>query len=89
MRNVGKWVDRLFNKHKFVRRLLVFWAAALITWVIVTVFTQLELINGHVVTALSIVVGLLATAIGFYKFQRAQDQMERLDDCDNSDVDGS
>lgn len=83
MRNVGKWVARLFNEHMFVRRFLVFWAASLITWVIITVFSDLDKINGHVVTALSIVVGLLATTIAFYKWQRNQDHKEQEDvDCD-------
>ena len=81
MSSVGQWVDRLFNKHKLVRRLLVFWAASLITWVIVTVFTNLDLVTGNVVTALSIVVGLLTTAIGFYNYQRKLD--ERRDNVDD------
>lgn len=71
-------IDALFNKHKFVRRFMVFWAMALITWVIVTVFTDLDALSGHVVTALSIVVGLLSTGIGFYNYQRKMD--ERTDD---------
>lgn len=83
MSSVGKWADRLFNKHKFVRRLLVFWAAALITWVIARVFTDLTLITTPVVSAMSIVVGLLTTAIGFYNYQR------RLDDREQNDVDSS
>ena len=86
MRNVGKWVARLFNEHMFVRRFLVFWAASLITWVIITVFSDLDKINGHVVTALSIVVGLLATTIAFYKWQRAHDKVERKDDCTDADM---
>jgi hypothetical protein len=65
-----RWLDRLFNKHKFVRRSLVFWAAALITYVILRVFEDLTLINANVTTALSLVVGLLATVIGFYNYQR-------------------
>ena len=86
MSSVGKWIERLFNEHMLVRRLLVFWAASLITWVIITVFTNLDQINGHVVTALSIVVGLLATAIAFYKWQRAQDKVEQDDDCTDADM---
>lgn len=86
MHSVLKWIDRLFNEHMLVRRFMVFWAMSLITWVILTVFTDLDKINGHVVTALSIVVGLLATVIGFYNYQRRLDQQER--DDGNSNLDG-
>lgn len=86
MSSVGRWVDRLFNKHKFVRRVMVFWAMSLITWVIWVVFDGPNEITGHVVTALSIVVGLLATVLGFYKWQRAHDKVEREDDCTDADM---
>lgn len=86
MKGLLRWVDRLFNRHKFVRRLLVLWAASLITWVIFRVFTDLTLITTPVVSAMSIVVGLLATAIGFYNYQRRLDEKEQ-DDVDSS-IDG-
>ena len=59
---------------------MVFWAMSLITWVILTVFTDLDQINGHVVTAMSLVIGLLATVIGFYNYQRRLDQQETDND---------
>lgn len=80
MSSVGKWIERLFNKHMLVRRVMVFWAMSLITWVILTVFTDLDKISGNVVTAMSLVVGLLATVIGFYNYQRRLDQQENQDD---------
>ena len=84
MKSVAGWIDRLFNEHMLVRRLLVFWAMSLITWVILVVFTDLPSINGHVVTAMSLVVGLLATVIGFYNYQRRLDKQERKkNDFDN------
>lgn len=83
VKGILRWVDRLFNRHKFVRRLLVLWAASLITWVIFRVFTDLTLITTPVVSAMSIVVGLLATAIGFYNYQRRMDEREQ-DDVDSS-----
>ena len=67
------WFDRLFNKHKFVRRGIVVWATVLITWVVVQVFTDLSAINGAVVSALSIVVGLLSSALIHYKWSRDRD----------------
>jgi prepilin signal peptidase PulO-like enzyme (type II secretory pathway) len=66
---------------------MVFWAMSLITWVILTVFTDLDQINGNVVTAMSLVVGLLSTVIGFYNYQRRLDQREQdnVDDSMGSD----
>lgn len=61
---------------------MVFWAMGLITWVVLTVFTDLPSITGHVVTATSLVIGLLATVLAFYKWQRAQDNVEQNNDCD-------
>lgn len=83
MSSVGKWIERLFNEHMLVRRVMVFWAMSLITWVILTVFTDLDKISGNVVTAMSLVVGLLATVIGFYNYQRRLDQQEQ-DNVDDS-----
>lgn len=60
------WIADLFDKHLFVRRVMVFWAMGLITWVVVIVFSDLDKITATVVSALGIVVGILATAIGFY-----------------------
>ncbi len=84
MSNVGKWIERLFNAHMFVRRFLVFWAASLISWVVLTVFSNLTEITGHVVSALSIVVGLLATTIGFYNYQRRMDKQEQTNVDDSN-----
>lgn len=77
----------MFNEHMFVRRFMVFWAMSLITWVILTVFTDLDKISGNVVTAMSLVVGLLATVIGFYNYQRRLDQQEQDDDDSGVDSD--
>jgi predicted histidine transporter YuiF (NhaC family) len=68
----------------FVRRFMVFWAMSLITWVILTVFTDVDKLDGNVVTAMSLVVGLLSTVIGFYNYQRRLDQQEQNDVDDNS-----
>lgn len=63
---------------------MVFWAMSLITWVILTVFTDVDKLDGNVVTAMSLVVGLLSTVIGFYNYQRRLDQQEQNDVDDNS-----
>ena len=62
------------EKHKFFRRLALVWAMCVITWVIYRVFgNNPPEIKGDTTAALAIVVGLLATVIGFYKWSRNKD----------------
>ncbi len=64
----------LVEKHKLVRRLALLWAVWLITWVVLRVFGgPLKEITGPAATALGIVVGLLATVIGFYQHTRSKE----------------
>lgn len=64
-------IDDLFNKHKFVRRIIVFWALAVITWAIWHTFPRLE--SSNLLSAFLAVVGLLSVAIGFYQWLRNRD----------------
>ena len=66
-------VRRLVEKHKLIRRLMVLWSVVLITWVVVIVFTRPPDIPAGTVTALSLVVGMLGSVIGFYKWLRHKD----------------
>lgn len=70
------FLDRLFNKHKFVRRGIVVWACWLITVIVLKTWEDLSLVTAAVVSALSIVVGILATAVTFYKWSRDKDDKE-------------
>lgn len=64
----------LIEKHKLIRRLTLLWAICLITWVVLKVFGgPLDAITGAVATAMGMVVGLLATVIGFYQHTRANE----------------
>ena len=64
-------IDSLFNEHKFVRRFIVFWAVAIITWAVLHALPRLE--TGNLLTAFGLVVGILATVIGFYQYLRNKD----------------
>lgn len=59
------------------RKLIVFWASGLITWVVVQVFTDVSLITSAVVAALTAVIGLLGTAIVFYKYNRHKEESKQ------------
>ncbi len=63
----------LIEDHKAIRRSLVIWAAALITWVVAQVFRDPTKITGDVVAALTTVIVLLSTSIGFYHWSRHKD----------------
>ena len=61
----------LIERHKAIRRLALLWSICLITWVVIRVFSApLSEITGPATTALGIVVGLLATVVGFYQHSR-------------------
>lgn len=64
-------IDALFNKHKFVRRTIVFIALGLITWTVLNAIPRLE--QGHLLSALIAVIGILGSAIAFYQWLRTRD----------------
>ena len=63
--------DELFNKHKFVRRFIVFWALLIITWAVHNTFPRLE--GEHLLNAFLAILGLLSVVIGFYQWLRNKD----------------
>lgn len=77
----GKWVECLFEEHKLVRRLLVFWAVTLISWVILRVIPIVNEINAASASMISAIIGILATVTGFYiRSRELDDKNERADD---------
>jgi len=77
MSRLLSWIDRLFNKHKLVRRGLVVWAVVMITLTIHNFFTVSDKISGAGSVFIAIL-GLLAVVIGLYERDRARD--DRRDD---------
>lgn len=62
----------LFEKHKLMRRLMLVWACALITVVVLRV-TRPEVltdVSASVATVVTAVIGILTTVIGFYQWTR-------------------
>jgi ABC-type sugar transport system permease subunit len=76
MEKFGLFIERLFEEHKLIRRLLVLWAVALITWVITTVFSDLPLLTGAVAAALATVIGLLTVVVAFYQWSRQNEDKQ-------------
>lgn len=66
-----------FPNNKFFRRLALVWALCLITFAVVKTFVAPPNIPGGTVTALTAVIGLLATVIGFYQWSRKRDEERR------------
>ena len=62
----SSWLNRLFNKHLFVRRALVLWAMVLITIVIFKVLDTMTTIDAATASVITAIIGILATVTGFY-----------------------
>jgi len=65
-----EWIDKLFNKHKFVRRFLVMWASITIAWTTYMMFRDITLISTAASMAYATNTALLATVIGLYQWSR-------------------
>jgi len=62
------WV--YMEKNKILSAILVLWTYGLMTWVVYKVFDDVTLINAAVTSALTVVVGIPAVAIGLFKWRR-------------------
>ena len=69
----GRILECLFEKHKFVRRFLVGWAATIITLATYAIFKSPETITAASATALATVTGVLTAVISFYQYDRNKD----------------
>lgn len=81
-RSIDRWFDRQANRNRLFRRAMLVWAAALITWVIWVVFTNPPDIPGGTVGALTAVIGVLTSVIGFYQWSRAAEDARAKSDKD-------
>jgi multisubunit Na+/H+ antiporter MnhG subunit len=76
IRRFGLFIERLFEKHKLVRRVLVIWSAVIITLATYAIFKAPNEITAASATALATVTGILTVVIGFYQWDRKQDDGE-------------
>ena len=62
------WTDRLFNKHKFVRRYLILWASIMDSMLIAWMMFNPELVTGPVSNVIIAVNGLISvTGVMYFK----------------------
>lgn len=67
------FIGLLFEKYKLARRLLLVWAAGLITYSLVEFWKHLEHISDPAARVIIAVLGLLTVVIGFYQWSRERD----------------
>ncbi len=60
------------EKNKIISAILVLWTYGLVTWVVYKVFDDVTLINATVTSALTVVIGIPAVAIGLFKWRRGK-----------------
>lgn len=60
---LGQWVERLFSKHKFMRRSVMYWSMGIITYIVVE---RPDMATGSFVAIASI----FATSIGLYQWDK-------------------
>lgn len=74
-------LDRFFNQHKGMRRLLLVWVCWLITVVVlrVTDIEALPHVTAPVATVVTAVLGLLTVVIGLYQTTRAKEDRDVRD----------
>jgi len=66
-------LDELFERHRFVRRFLVFWSIWIITFVTFQVFADVSQITTAAAAAYATIVGVLGVVLGFYQWMRDKD----------------
>jgi len=65
------------DRYKVFRRLSLIWVLCLITWTTYRVFTSPPDIPTGTATVFGTVIGMLATVVGFYKWERFKEDGNR------------
>jgi hypothetical protein len=71
------FIEKLFEKHKLVRRGLLVWVCWLITILCLRVSdpAMLPLLTTQVVAFISLVIGMLTAILGFYQWSRSAEDL--------------
>lgn len=69
----GRAVESIFERHKFVRRIIVCWAIWLITVVVLKFTSVMTQLDTATVAGVGSIVGILATVLAFYIKSRELD----------------
>jgi len=73
----GRFIEKLVEQHKLVRRGLVVWIVVEITWVVDRVFTSPHEITAPEATAFGVLTGLLTLVLGFYQRTRSKEDGDK------------
>lgn len=71
-----RWLDRLANRQKLFRRLILVWAIGLVTLVVLraTEPDVLSSATGAGATIVTAAIGILTTVVGLYQWMRQRDE---------------
>lgn len=60
----GSWVERMFDKHMLVRRVLVAWAGLEVHWLLAAYRANIGKVDGPDATIIVAGIGLIGTVLG-------------------------
>lgn len=77
-------LGHLMNRQRLFRRIVLFWAMGVISYVVYVVIEPglLIAIGAAGATIVSAVIGILATVISFYQWHRQQEDMKNVEKPD-------
>lgn len=78
-----EFVGVLFEKYKFARRSMLYWAMGMITATVASIILKPTIVTEHSSNIFIAVIGLLMTAIGFYQWSRNADDIRRREERDD------
>lgn len=87
----SRYVGKLVEENKLVRRLTLLWSLIVVSWVTVVVFTNPPNISAGTATAYGVAVGILGSIIALYKYGRDKEderKERRLNDIKKEEGDG-